>query len=220
MIKLEQFDYAGATAIALVMLLRLLRAAAADQLSCLARSRGMRAEAATDGRAARPSTRGSAAPQHGRSTEPRWVRWLLIGAALVFLGVFLFVPLASVFAEALAKGLRPTWRRSASRCALAAVRLTLIAAAIAVPLNLVFGLAAAWAIAKFDFRGKNLLITLIDLPFAVSPVISGHDLRPALRRPRLLRALARGARHQDHLRRAGHRAGDDLRDLPRSWPAS
>jgi sulfate transport system permease protein len=107
------------------------------------------------------------------TAEPRWVRVALIGAALAFLGVFLFVPLAAVFYEALRKGVGVYFRAIIEPDALAAVRLTLLAAVIAVPLNLVFGVAAAWAIAKFEFRGKNLLITLIDLPFSVSPVIAG-----------------------------------------------
>ena len=105
--------------------------------------------------------------------DPAWVRRTLILIALGFLGLFLFVPLAAVFAEALRRGPGPYFTALASPDALAAIRLTLLVAAIAVPLNLVFGVAAAWAIAKFDFPGKSVLITLIDLPFAVSPVISG-----------------------------------------------
>lgn len=105
--------------------------------------------------------------------DPRWVRWTLISVALGFLAVFLFLPLASVFAEALRRGFGPYFASFRNEDAIAAIRLTLIVAAISVPLNIVFGLAASWAIAKFDFRGKSLLITLIDLPFAVSPVISG-----------------------------------------------
>ena len=106
-------------------------------------------------------------------TEPRWVRWLLLGLTFVFLGFFLFVPLALVFYEAFRAGVATYWAALREPVALAAVKLTLIAAAISVPLNLLFGLAAAWAIAKFRFRGKNLLITMIDLPFSVSPVIAG-----------------------------------------------
>jgi sulfate/thiosulfate transport system permease protein len=118
--------------------------------------------------------RGERAPERqGALTEPRPVRWLLTGAALAFLGFFLFVPLALVFAKALADGFGAYVDAIKEPVALAAVRLTLTAAAIAVPVNLLFGLAASWAIAKFRFPGKNLLITLIDLPFSVSPVISG-----------------------------------------------
>jgi sulfate transport system permease protein len=106
-------------------------------------------------------------------TEPRWVRALLLTVALLFLVFFLFVPLALVFAKALADGWEAYLSAIREPVALAAIRLTLLTAAIAVPLNLLFGLAAAWAISKFRFRGKNLLITLIDLPFSVSPVISG-----------------------------------------------
>jgi sulfate/thiosulfate transport system permease protein len=105
--------------------------------------------------------------------EPAWVRRLLIGFALAFLTFFLFVPLLTVFYEAFRKGWEVYVAAIIEPDALAAVRLTLLAAAIAVPLNLVFGIAAAWCIAKFDFRGKNLLLTLIDLPFSVSPVIAG-----------------------------------------------
>jgi len=105
--------------------------------------------------------------------EPAWVRRLLIGFALVFLTFFLFIPLATVFVEAFKKGVEVYWAAIVEPDALAAVKLTLIAAVISVPLNLVFGIAAAWCIAKFDFRGKNVLLTLIDLPFSVSPVIAG-----------------------------------------------
>jgi sulfate/thiosulfate transport system permease protein len=105
--------------------------------------------------------------------EPAWVRAVLIGIALTFLTLFLFVPLAAVFAEALKKGWDAYLTAIVDPDAWSAIRLTLITAAIAVPLNLVFGVAAAWTIAKFEFRGKNILLTLIDLPFSVSPVISG-----------------------------------------------
>lgn len=105
--------------------------------------------------------------------EPAWIRRTLIGVALTFLTLFLFVPLISVFYEALKKGTDVYLAAITEPDAVDAIKLTLTAAAIAVPLNLIFGLAAAWAIAKFEFRGKNLLITLIDLPFSVSPVVSG-----------------------------------------------
>lgn len=107
------------------------------------------------------------------TSEPAWVRWALIATALGFLGLFLLIPLAAVFAEALRKGWDVYLAAITEADAVSAMQLTLIAALIAVPLNLVFGVAAAWAIAKFDFRGKSFLITLIDLPFAVSPVIAG-----------------------------------------------
>jgi sulfate transport system permease protein len=109
----------------------------------------------------------------GHLTEPRLVRWALTGTVLVFLAVFLLLPLAVVFSEALANGFGPYLEAIQDPDAVAALQLTLLAAAIAVPANLIFGVCASWAIAKFDFRGKNLLLTLIDLPFAVSPVISG-----------------------------------------------
>lgn len=109
----------------------------------------------------------------GATNEPAWVRRLLIGLALIFLTLFLFVPLISVFYEALKKGTDVYLAAITEPDAVAAIKLTLIAAAIAVPVNLIFGVAAAWSIAKFEFRGKSLLITLIDLPFSVSPVVSG-----------------------------------------------
>jgi sulfate/thiosulfate transport system permease protein len=100
-------------------------------------------------------------------------RVVLIGVALAFLTIFLFVPLAFVFVEALKKGLDVYVAAIVEPDAIAAIELTLLTAAVAVPLNLVFGVAAAWAIAKFQFPGKNVLVTLIDLPFSVSPVIAG-----------------------------------------------
>ena len=112
-------------------------------------------------------------PRSTAVTEPRWVRGVLLGAALVFLGVFLFVPLASVLVEALKKGIAAYGAALREPDAVAAVRLTLLTSAVAVPLNLVFGVAAAWAVAKFEFRGRSFLVTLIDLPLAVSPVIAG-----------------------------------------------
>jgi sulfate transport system permease protein len=125
--------------------------------------------------AADPAGRRAAAPPRvlAATAEPAWVRRCLIGLALVFLSLFLFVPLAAVFFEALKKGVEVYLAAIFEDDALSALRLTLLAAAISVPLNLVFGVAAAWCIAKFDFRGKNLLLTLIDLPFSVSPVIAG-----------------------------------------------
>ena len=109
----------------------------------------------------------------GATTEPAWVRRLLIGLALAFMTLFLFVPLATVFVEAFKKGVEVYFASITDPDALDAIKLTLIATGISVPLNLVFGVAAAWCVAKFDFRGKNLLLTLIDLPFSVSPVIAG-----------------------------------------------
>jgi len=105
--------------------------------------------------------------------DPLWLRAGLLGIALLFLALFLVVPLVAVFTEALRKGFGTYLAAFNNADALAAIRLTFLAAGIAVPCNLVFGVAAAWAITKFDFRGKSLLLTLIDLPFAVSPVISG-----------------------------------------------
>lgn len=107
------------------------------------------------------------------TTEPRWVRYLFISITLIFLTVFLLLPLIAVFTQALQEGIETYFTALVEPDARAAIQLTLLTAVIAVPLNLVFGIAAAWAIAKFDFRGKSILITLIDLPFAVSPVIAG-----------------------------------------------
>lgn len=107
------------------------------------------------------------------TTEARWVRWTLISTALTFLGLFLILPLVIVFTEAFAKGAGVYFAAITDPAAASAIKLTLIAAGIAVPLNVVFGLAAAWSIAKFQFKGKQLALTLIDLPFAVSPVIAG-----------------------------------------------
>jgi len=107
------------------------------------------------------------------TTESAWVRWTLTGVALVFVFLFLVLPLAAVFTEALRKGFGAYLEALKEPDAWAAIRLTLITAAIAVPFNLVFGVAAAWAVAKYEFRGKAFLTTLIDLPFSVSPVVAG-----------------------------------------------
>ncbi len=111
--------------------------------------------------------------QSRATQDPRWVQLLLIGVTLGFLGLFLFVPLVSVFVEAFRKGVAVYAKAITEENARSAIALTLEVAALAVPLNAVFGVAASWAIAKFSFRGKSLLLALIDLPFAVSPVVSG-----------------------------------------------
>ena len=107
------------------------------------------------------------------TTESKWVRWLLMFGALAFMSFFLVMPLVAIFTEALRKGFEVYGQALVDADAVSAIKLTLLVAAIAVPLNLVFGVAAAWTIAKFEFRGKNLLVTLIDLPFSVSPVVAG-----------------------------------------------
>ena len=112
-------------------------------------------------------------PEKLSVTEPRWVRWVLTGIALTFIALFLVLPLAAVFTEALRKGLEDYWQGLNEPDAWSAIRLTLIAAVIAVPLNLVFGVAGAWCIAKYEFKGKAFLTTLIDLPFSISPVVAG-----------------------------------------------
>jgi sulfate/thiosulfate transport system permease protein len=113
------------------------------------------------------------APRPAHRDEPRAVRYALIGVAMAFLVLFLFLPLVAVFAKAFEKGLAAYAAAIVDPTALAAIRLTLTVAAIVVPLNVVFGVAAAWSIAKFDFPGKGVLLTVIDAPFAVSPVVSG-----------------------------------------------
>ncbi|MCE2879689.1 MAG: sulfate ABC transporter permease subunit CysW [Comamonadaceae bacterium] len=118
----------------------------------------------------RPSGQGA---QTRSLQESPWIRISLITAALGFMALFLMLPLAAVFAEALRKGLSAYWQALKEPDAWSAIRLTLITAAVAVPLNLVFGVAAAWAIAKYEFRGKAFLTTLVDLPFSVSPVVAG-----------------------------------------------
>jgi sulfate transport system permease protein len=120
----------------------------------------------------RPATTAPRAVTRATGESPV-VRWTLTAIALIFLAVTLVLPLALVFHQAFSKGLEAYWRAISDPDALSAARLTLLIASIAVPINLVFGVAAAWCISKFVFPGRNLLITLIDLPFAVSPVISG-----------------------------------------------
>lgn len=107
------------------------------------------------------------------TTESAWVRYLLTGLALLFMALFLALPLAAVFTEALRSGLDAYWEALQDPDAWAAIRLTLITALVAVPLNLAFGIAAAWCIAKYEFKGKAFLTTLVDLPFSVSPVVAG-----------------------------------------------
>jgi sulfate transport system permease protein len=119
------------------------------------------------------STKAARAVARRAITEPWPVRWLLILITLVFLGLFIGLPLAIVFAGALEKGWRAYFTAITDPAAWAAIKLTLLTAAVAVPLNMVFGVAAAWVIAKFEFRGRQVLTTLIDLPFSVSPVVAG-----------------------------------------------
>jgi sulfate transport system permease protein len=118
-------------------------------------------------------TAGASRQSPGATAEPRWVRWLLTGVTLVFLGLFLFVPLVVIFWEALQYGWTPYIDALTDSDTRSAIRMTLLAAAVVVPINTLFGVLAAWAIAKFRFVGKSVLITLIDLPFSVSPVIAG-----------------------------------------------
>jgi sulfate transport system permease protein len=120
-----------------------------------------------------PSLAGAVAAPVAVRTEGRLLRWSLIIVALAFLALFLALPLAIVFLEAFARGWATYWENLAEPDAVAAIRLTLLVAAIAVPLNAVVGVAAAWAVAKYEFRGKSWLVSLIDLPFSVSPVIAG-----------------------------------------------
>lgn len=116
---------------------------------------------------------GSAQRRDTQIGESLWVRVLLILIALAFLGIFLVAPIATVFLSAFSKGAAPYWAALAQDETLDAIRLTLLTAGVAVPLNVLFGIAAAWLISKYDFWGKSVLITVVDLPFSVSPVISG-----------------------------------------------
>src|SRR5689334_6353021 len=118
-------------------------------------------------------TKARTAVLHASVSEPPAVRMVLIALALVFLAGFLMLPILIVIVNALNKGMVFYFQALAEPAAMAAIRLTLLVAVITVPFNLFFGLAASWAIAKFDFLGKKFLITLVDLPFTVSPVISG-----------------------------------------------
>ena len=112
--------------------------------------------------------------QHTRpTTEPRWVKWTLIGIAVAFMALVILLPLFVVFIEAFRKGAQTYVKTLSDRNAIAAIQLTLTVASISVPLNLIFGVAAAWAVAKYEFWGKSFLTTLIDLPFSISPVVSG-----------------------------------------------
>src|SRR5690554_2580832 len=120
-----------------------------------------------------PSSHPGSAQISGATTEPWWVRVLLITIAFAFLALFLILPLIAVFAEAFSKGLGLYFAAITEPDAWHAVKLTLLAAAVSVPLNVIFGLSAAWAITKFNFRGKQAVITMIDLPFAISPVVAG-----------------------------------------------
>jgi sulfate/thiosulfate transport system permease protein len=120
-----------------------------------------------------PLRGGRATPQAAARSAPAWVRWSLIAISVAFLGLFLLMPMVAVFVNALSKGFEVYVRALSDPDALSAISLTLLTAGIAVPLNLIFGLSAAWAITRFDFVGKQLLITLIDVPVSVSPVISG-----------------------------------------------
>ncbi len=170
--KLEQYDYAGATAIATVMLVAsFLLLLAVNALQWWA---ARREEPERDGRM---NTQRLSSVRNGQSptatVDPDWLRYLLIGTTCLLIGLLLALPLSIVFAEAFRHGMRAYYDSFCDAAAWQAIKLTLICTAISLPLNTLFGLAAAWAIAKFEFRGKSLLITLIDLPFAVSPVISG-----------------------------------------------
>ncbi len=112
-------------------------------------------------------------PAHSSTQESPLVKWLLIGVAGLFAALFLLLPLINIFAQAFSSGLAGYWNTLKDHNTVAAIRLTLLVAVISVPLNVVFGVAAAWAIAKFEFRGKAVLLTFIDLPFSVSPVVAG-----------------------------------------------
>ena len=155
-----------------------------------------------------------ARPARPGLTEPLVVRLALTTVALGFLFVFLFVPFVFIFVEALRNGWQAYIGAIPEPEALSAIWLTLLVAALTVPANAVFGIAAAWAIARFDFRGKRLLTTLIDLPFAVSPVVAGMIFVLLFGRQGWFGPWLARARHQHHLRRTGHRPGDRVRVVP------
>ena len=167
-IRLEEFDYAGATAIAAIMLLHLLRHAFCHQSHS-----GVEPQEVRLWHLICPNRKHTAKVWHAATTESRAARSTLIAITLAFLGLFLLMPLVSVFVEAFRKGPGEFFAALLEPDAQAAIRLTLLVAATAVPLNVIFGIVAAWTIAKFEFKGKAFLTTLIDLPFSVSPVISG-----------------------------------------------
>ena len=152
-------------------------------------------------------------PRTRASHEPVWVRWLLVAAALAVLGLFLMVPLARGLHPGPAQGPGHLLAAVTDADARSAMWLTLLTAVIAVPLNTVFGVAAAWAIAKFEFRGKTL-ITLIDLPFSVSPVVAGLIYVLVFGAQGWSRTVAEARKHPHHFRRARHRARHPLRHLP------
>ena len=164
--------------------------------------------------AGRRSRRQRASRRTRRRAIRRGSRPLVLTLALGFFALFLVLPLVAVFVEALRKGWAVYLAALVEPDALSAIRLTLLTAAIAVPLNLVFGVAAAWAIAKFDFP-RQAAADHLDRP-AVLGVAGDRrpDLRAGVRRAGLVRPVAGRARHQDHLRRARHRAGHRVRDLP------
>jgi sulfate/thiosulfate transport system permease protein len=119
------------------------------------------------------STHATHKPANTSTQEPGWVKAILIGIALLFAGTFLLLPLVNVFVQAFSNGLGAYWHALTEKDTVAAIRLTLLVAGISVPCNIIFGLAASWAVAKFEFPGKSILLTFIDLPFAVSPVVAG-----------------------------------------------
>jgi len=171
-IKLEQFDYLGATVLASLMLIVSFVLLLAINLlqTCLRMHQG--GESKTAGQDSRRAGHNVLDTQLPLS-EPLAVRTALIGVTLIFLVLLLILPLVVVFTEALRRGFAAYFAAMLEPEALAAIRLTLLTAAIVVPINMIFGIAAAWSITKFDFPGKNLLTTMIDLPFSVSPVVAG-----------------------------------------------
>ena len=176
--------------------------------------RGSRRARPFDGGPRSRSRRARAAGSAASARRSRGVVQLaLIAVALGFLGVVVVLPIAAVLVEAFRDGVPAYFRALVEADALAAIRLTLATAAVVVPLNVVFGLAAGWTIGKFDFRGKTLLTALIEIPFAVSPVISGLIFVLAVGPRSPVGGWLLGARHPRHLRVAGHRPGDGVRHV-------
>ena len=145
---------------------------------------------------------------------PVLTRWALVATAIGYVAAVILLPMVVVFSEALSKGLGTWWAALREPDAIASIRLTLLVALITVPANCVFGLVASWAVAKHDFRGRDALVTLIDVPFSVSPVVSGLVFVLLFGAQGWFRRLARRARRPHRLRHSRHRHRDDVRDLP------
>ena len=198
-IRLEEYDYNGAVAIAALLL--------AASFVCLLAINAIPALFAHGSAMLTPQPRDPL-------QSPAWLRWALIALAVVLMALLVVLPLAMVLGAAFAKGIGVWFAALVEPDARAALKLTLLTAAIVIPLNAFFGVLTAWAVTRFEFRGKRVLLALIDLPFAVSPVVAGLCLVLLFGIARLVRRVAGGARHQDPVRAARDRAGDAVHHLP------